>query len=417
MNSNEEEYQQYEEEKYNGDYQGQQGEEYENYEEEEEEYNESAQDQDHENGNGSENLGTQGSKDVAKVRKWQWANPLIEGVGPTPRGGHSATLSGASIIIFGGHYYGGKQKGFIYLNDTFVLDVNANRWIKPKISGTPPAQRYFHSSILAGSRMIIFGGKGEKGMVFRDLHALDPSTMTWYQGPEGSGSPCARYGHTATLVAGSKMLIFGGTDGKNYFNDLYVLDLEIMAWTQPKTTGPAPSPRMGHTAMQIGSNLLIQGGFFFSEEAQKAAGMKQGNQLRSSYLNDLRILDTETYVWSRLRVSGTPPLPRYGHTCNISGPDIVVFGGWNEKSGSREKEEKSDPSKTEYFMVLNTDAMTWEHGKYVGTPPLNRYGHTCTSIGPHLLVFGGWEYSRATNEVVVLRDLTLGATGKDGEKK
>lgn len=94
---------------------------------------------------------------------------------------------------------------------------------------------------------------------------------------------------------------------------------------------------MGHTAMQIGSNLLIQGGFYFNEEAQKAAGMKQGNQLRSCYLNDLRILDTDTYVWSRLRVSGTPPLPRYGHSCNISGPDIVVFGGWNEKSGNREK--------------------------------------------------------------------------------
>jgi len=61
MNSNEEDYQQYEEEKYNGDYPGQQGEDYENYEEEEE-YNESAQDQDVENGNGSENLGTQGSK-------------------------------------------------------------------------------------------------------------------------------------------------------------------------------------------------------------------------------------------------------------------------------------------------------------------------------------------------------------------
>mmetsp|Transcript_32641 Transcript_32641/g.29515 ORF Transcript_32641/g.29515 Transcript_32641/m.29515 type:complete len:95 (-) Transcript_32641:576-860(-) len=94
-------------------------------------------------------------------------------------------------------------------------------------------------------------------MVYRDLHALDPQTMTWYQGPEGSGSPSARYGHSATLVGGSKMLIFGGSDGKNYFNDLYVLDLEIMAWSQPKCTGPAPSKRMGHTAMQIGTNLVI----------------------------------------------------------------------------------------------------------------------------------------------------------------
>lgn len=47
---------------------------------------------------------------------------------PCPRGGHSATLSGASIIIFGGHYYAGKNKGYVYLNDTYVLDVNANRW-------------------------------------------------------------------------------------------------------------------------------------------------------------------------------------------------------------------------------------------------------------------------------------------------
>lgn len=408
MNSNEEAYEQYEEEKY-GEYDPQ-GYDPNNYVEEDD-------NEDNEVGT-SENLGSPGSKDLAnKVRKWQWANPLIEGVGPTPRGGHTATLSGASIIIFGGHYYGGKQKGFIYLNDTFVLDVNANRWIKPKISGTPPAPRYFHSSILAGSRIIMFGGKGEKGMVYRDLHALDPSTMTWYQGPEGSGSPCARYGHTASLVGGSKMIIFGGTDGKNYFNDLYVLDLEIMAWTQPKASGPEPSARMGHTAMQIGGNLLIQGGFYFNEEAQKAAGMKQGSQLKSCYLNDIRILDTETYVWSRLRVSGTPPLPRYGHSCNISGPDIVVFGGWNEKSGNREKLDNPDTSKTEYFMVLNTDSMTWEHGKYVGTPPLNRYGHTTTSIGPHLLIFGGWEYSRATNEVVVLRDLTLGAGKKEGDLK
>ncbi len=30
------------------------------------------------------------------------------GVSPCPRGGHTATLSGASIIIFGGHYFTGK---------------------------------------------------------------------------------------------------------------------------------------------------------------------------------------------------------------------------------------------------------------------------------------------------------------------
>ena len=79
------------------------------------------------------------------------------------------------------------------------MDVNANRWFKAKVQGTPPAPRYAHSAVLAGQRIIIFGGKGEK-CVFRDLHALDPLTLTWYQGPEGSGSPSARFSHSATLV-------------------------------------------------------------------------------------------------------------------------------------------------------------------------------------------------------------------------
>jgi len=133
-------------------------------------------------------------------------------------------------------------------------------------------------------------------------------------------------------------------------------------------------------------------------------------------LNDLRILDTESFIWSRLRVSGTPPLPRYGHSCNISGPDIIIFGGWTDQSGKREKDDNTNPPDIDYFMVLNTDTMTWEKGKYVGTPPLTRYGHTTTSIGPHLLIFGGWEYSRATQEVSVLRDLSLAGGTSFGGK-
>ena len=31
--------------------------------------------------------------------------------------------------------------------------------------------------------------------------------------------------------------------GKDYYNDLHILDLEIMAWSRPNTSGPAPSQR------------------------------------------------------------------------------------------------------------------------------------------------------------------------------
>ena len=39
--------------------------------------------------------------DDASNRKWHWAVPMIEGVPPCPRGGHTATKTGGCIIIFG----------------------------------------------------------------------------------------------------------------------------------------------------------------------------------------------------------------------------------------------------------------------------------------------------------------------------
>jgi hypothetical protein len=341
------------------------------------------------------------------TRRWQWAYPVVDGVNPCPRGGHSATLSGHSIVIFGGHYYRSKEEGYMYLNDTFLLDVSANKFNKAKTNGTPPAPRYGHSAILAGSRIIIFGGKGEKEKVFRDLHALDPATLTWYQGPEGIGSPSARFGHSANLVGNSKMLIFGGWNGKDYFNDVYILDLEVMAWSQPQCSGKPPTPRQGHTAVQMGKSIIIQGGFCFNEERQKEAGFRQGTELRECYYNEVRILNLEKYEWVRLRVSGTPPLPRFGHTANVSLSDIVYFGGWSLNSGAKGMQNFVAPQDIDYFIVLNTDAdLRWEKGIFEGQAPLSRYGHTATSIGPHILIFGGWEFSRASNEVVVLRDLS-----------
>jgi len=76
------------------------------------------------------------------------------------------------------------------------------------------------------------------------------------------------------------MFIFGGWNGNDFFNDVYVLDLEIMAWSKPNCTGPAPSPRKGHCSILIGTNLVVHGGFYFSDEKMKQNGHgKMGSSL------------------------------------------------------------------------------------------------------------------------------------------
>lgn len=168
--------------------------------------------------------------------------------------------------------------------------------------------------------------------------------LAWYEGPEGSGAPCARFGHSANLINQTKMVVFGGGNGTDFFNDLYVLDLDAFAWTQPKTTGPAPSPRFNHISAQNGNKIIIHGGYCFDDDLQKQAGEKQGTFLRSCYLNDLRVLNTDKFEWIRVRVSGAPPLPRYGHSACISGSDIIVFGGWTYESGSKKAYYKESTS-------------------------------------------------------------------------
>jgi host cell factor len=92
---------------------------------------------------------------------------------------------------------------------------------------------------------------------------------------------------------------------------------------------------------------------------------------------------------------------------NISGSEIIMFGGWTSSSCSKPKHAESyEKDHCDYFMVWDTEIMSWKEGKYVGNAPTARYGHTSTAIGPHLLIFGGWELSKAQNEIIVLREFT-----------
>lgn len=366
----------------------------------------------------------------ARERRWQWARPQVEGSGPCARGGHTATLvhpqkASAKIFLFGGHYDAGSGdggEGFIYLNDTFILDIDENTWFQPRCRGTAPEARYGHSAALVGPRIVYFGGKGGKGQNFRDLHALDTSTLTWYQGPSSGGAPSARHGHTATLQ-GTRLFVFGGACGVRFFGDLHCLDLSSMAWSSPQTQGPKPSARYSHAALLIGESLIIHGGFCM-ETADIAAADNSGQLLKMCYRDDIRVLDLGRMLWSRLRTHGQPPVGRYGHTLVLSEDDAVLFGGWRGTDKSAPgvefslKEKTRDPGgggggeededeTCDYCHTLRTSDMQWVRNRYVGVPPCKRYGHTATAIGPHLIIIGGWDGGKPVGDVIVLRDRSV----------
>lgn len=376
----------------------------------------------------------------ARERLWQWARPQVEGPGPGARGGHSATLVGPSdtslsgsarIFVFGGHFDKGSGDGFEYLNDVHVLDIDENAWYLPRCRGTAPEPRYGHSSALVGTRVVYFGGKGQANAL-RDLHALDAETLTWYQGPSSGGAPSSRHGHSATLH-GTRLCVFGGACGVKYFSDLHCLDLSSMAWSSPQTTGPRPTARFGHAALLIGDSLLIHGGFCMNT-SDIASKDTNGDLLKNCYLNDIRVLDVNRMQWSRLRTHGVPPSGRFGHSLVLSEDDVVLFGGWcgalkdpasafslKDKVSKETKRRGAQEDETcDYCLTLRTTDMTWVRNKYVGIPAPKRYGHTALAVGPHLIIFGGWDGGKPLSDVVVLRDRSAsdklaGAPPQQGE--
>jgi host cell factor len=182
--------------------------------------------------------------DSTKNLDVDWAPIQPEGEKPVPRGGHSAVSAESSLVIFGGHSYGGDSK-FFYYNDTHLFDAETCTWHNVKCSGELPAPRYGHSVALVGSRMFVFGGKGEGGALFRDVHFLDLVTWAWIPVSSTTAGPSPRMNHASVLV-GRKVVVHGGWDGaKRCLSDIWVFDTDSFTWMSPKTAGLPPSPRYG----------------------------------------------------------------------------------------------------------------------------------------------------------------------------
>ena len=96
---------------------------------------------------------------------------------------------------------------------------------------------------------------------------------TWSAHAPQSGwskSPFPRGHHTLTTtttatVAG-EFLLFGGTIGLQASSELYLFSTRDFSMDLLKTSGEVPSPRARHSAVLIGSTLLVHGGMGSSDE-------------------------------------------------------------------------------------------------------------------------------------------------------
>ena len=255
---------------------------------------------------------------VFNTRTNDWVQPKVDGLPPIEREGHTATMVGQLMYVYGGS----SEVG--YLDDVYVLNVNPGTpgsgeelpmsWGHIDVSGVEPIGREGHSAVQYGSRIIYFGGYTEKGFT-NELLILDTTTNAW-QIPAVSGvKPAGREGHTA-LVYNNRMYVFGGFTNGGCLNDLYILDLKTMSWEIGITSGITPSVREDHSAILRGHEMLFVGGCNFG---------------KGKCFCDLNILNLKNLMWREEKTKGVSDdlvvTPREDHTMTMVRGKAFLFGG------------------------------------------------------------------------------------------
>eukprot|EP00850_Spirogloea_muscicola_P010682 SM000063S20072 [mRNA] locus=s63:645048:649445:- [translate_table: standard] len=278
--------------------------------------------------------------------------------------------------------FGGLAADKRFLNDLHVLDLDNDVWYSPGCAGARPLARAFHVAVVVDVNLFIFGGRSGRRRL-GDFWMLDTDTWQWVE-LEGYGElPSPRDFAAGCTMNDGKLVIHGGWDGIKWLSDVYILDTNAMEWRLLMVTGPFPAPRCGHSATMVEKRLLIFGG--------RGGG--------GAILGDLWALkglfEGETEAgWTQLKLSGTAPGSRCGHSMTSTGSQVVIFGGHSTGGWLTRYDVYYDDA-----VVLDRATVQWKKLGLSSKPPEARAYHTLTRIGSRLLLFGGYNGKVASGDL------------------
>ncbi|KIO21780.1 hypothetical protein M407DRAFT_57185, partial [Tulasnella calospora MUT 4182] len=242
------------------------------------------------------------------IETFQWSHPEMRGEMPPPCRAHTATLVDRKLYVFGG------GEGPTYYNELYILDTRTHSWmVQPNIPTPHPLPRRAHTAVLYRDTIDVFGG-GNGHRALNDVWALDASVgmdkLKWEQVQTQGTKPGARGYHTANLVGNVLKIVLGGSDGRECFPDVWVLDLDKLVWREVKPD--KTYRRLSHSFTQVGSYLFVMGGH-------------DGNK----YSHELLLFNLVTLQFEPRSTQGRSPSSRGYYVTTLADSRLWVFGGFD----------------------------------------------------------------------------------------
>ncbi|RKT09339.1 N-acetylneuraminic acid mutarotase [Streptomyces sp. 1114.5] len=304
---------------------------------------------------------------VAATGKWTATGDLPAGAGWYGRHDNAIVLTGTKVLVVGG-----SDGSAAALARAAVYDHTTKAWTATGSLQTP---RRLHSATrLSDGRVLVAGGISgtaqfpAPGLAAAEIY--DPTTGTW----TSTGSMrTARWGHSAVLV-GTKVLVAGGTTIRSAqsvkaLNSAELFDPATGTWTD---AAPMTDARSGHPAVVLANGrVLVVGGTLPTARDEDTA------------LAYCELFDPTAGTWSP---TGALLAPRADHqaTALSAGAAVLVTGG---RAPGGPGDGTFDPFSRAGAELYSQDTGTWTA---VPDMPGGRALHRAVPLGAtQVLVVGG----------------------------
>jgi hypothetical protein len=191
-------------------------------------------------------------------------------MGPQPqRRGHAAAVSGNTAYVFGGIALGGDQEladvtQSPIMNDLWMYDTTTLKWSPVNVTSDKPPARYGHTLTAVNSdTLVLIGGLTRPDVAnMQEIWVFHPRSNTWELKKAGGDIPLGRRWHSATLKDAS-IIVYGGSsaDQKTDMAQVAVLDTNTWTWSLPKVNAHDIKGRRSHTAHLVQGQLVVVFGY------------------------------------------------------------------------------------------------------------------------------------------------------------
>ncbi len=308
---------------------------------------------------------TPGGNATISAPNMTWSRLAPAGALPPARHDHSLVTDGSALYLFGG-------RNPEPLADLWRYDIASNTW--EEINAPGPAARFGHNAICDRSRVLVFGGQAGSEF-FNDLWELGLDTGHWQQ--LSANGPAARYGAAACLDDAGHMLITHGFTSTGRFDDTWQFDLASAAWTDI-------SPAVGEKRPT--KRCLIDGAW----DTRKRRFLIYGGQSNEApFLDDLWGWAPEIVDWGQIAREPHPSARNmYAMVYDTSRTAALLVGG------------RTADGPVNDTWIFHADGETWSQAAPQGELITARYGHDA-AIAPDgsTFVFGGTDGTTNLNDL------------------